>query len=70
MPLPSNVTRMLSGRAPFVLSDQSLPGAYNYVLHHAYPIWAGGGVYDMDNILIVTPRLHAEILDGGFHYGG
>ena len=64
-----NVTRMQSGRSPFVTSDQSVPGGYNYVLHHAYPIWAGGGVYDMDNIVIVTPRLHSEILDGGFHYG-
>ncbi|MFR9795520.1 RHS repeat domain-containing protein [Streptomyces sp. MS06] len=66
---PSNVTRMQSGLAPFVLADQSTPGAYNYVLHHSFPIWAGGGVYDMDNIVIVTPKYHSEILDGDFHYG-
>ena len=64
-----NVTRMQSGRSPSVTSDQALPGGCNYVLNHAYPIWAGGGVYDMDDIVIVTPRLHSEILDGGFRYG-
>ncbi|MEU9130700.1 hypothetical protein AB0D08_21805 [Kitasatospora sp. NPDC048540] len=65
----SNVSRMQGGRSPFVASGQSMPGQYNYVLHHATPIWAGGGVYDMDNIVILTPRLHSEILDPGFHYG-
>jgi hypothetical protein len=31
-------------------------------------IYNGGGIYDLDNIRIVTPRLHQEILDKGFHF--
>lgn len=35
-----------------------------YVPHHATPISEGGGVYDMNNIKIVTPSAHNKI-----HYG-
>lgn len=28
-----------------------------------------GGVYDMDNMLIVTPKFHKEILDPKYHFG-
>jgi RHS repeat-associated protein len=64
----SNITRMSSGRAPKVSVTQSVGKNTSYALHHAQPIQHGGGVYDMDNLRIVTPRYHAEILDPTYHY--
>ena len=39
-----------------------------YNLHHVTPIHEGGGVYDLNNIYVVTPRYHQEILDPTYHY--
>jgi len=64
----ANVTRMSAGRAPKVSATQGVGKNTSYVLHHAEPIQHGGGVYDMDNLRIVTPRYHAEILDPAYHY--
>ncbi|MGG7523000.1 hypothetical protein ACQ3G4_16650 [bacterium BS0013] len=30
----------------------------------------GGGVYDFDNLVIVTPRYHLDILDRAYPFGG
>ena len=32
-----------------------------FQIHHVVAIEHGGGVYDIDNFKIVTPRLHDEI---------
>lgn len=32
------------------------------------PIYDGGGVYSLDNIVIVTPKMHQEILDKKYHF--
>ncbi|KAB8154298.1 hypothetical protein EZY14_007620 [Kordia sp. TARA_039_SRF] len=64
-----SITRMKKGNAPFVHNTQNLGGQKNYVLHHKTPINRGGGVYDMDNLYIVTPRFHKEILAPEYHYG-
>jgi hypothetical protein len=32
------------------------------------PIYNGGGVYDLNNIIIVTPLMHQSILDPKFHF--
>jgi hypothetical protein len=66
---PSNLTRMRDGLSPFVRESQQLGGQMTYVLHHKTPINQGGAVYDIDNLLIVTPRYHKEILLPEFHYG-
>ncbi|MET8949134.1 RHS repeat-associated core domain-containing protein, partial [Streptomyces sp. NPDC004542] len=65
----SGQTAMAAGKSPFVLEGQQVPGQYRYVLHHVQPIQRGGGVYDLDNIVVVTPRYHKEILDGSYHFG-
>ncbi|MFJ2832699.1 RHS repeat-associated core domain-containing protein [Streptomyces sp. NPDC087263] len=65
----SGQTAMAEGKAPFVAANQAIPGQGRYVLHHVQPIGRGGGVYDLDNLVVVTPRYHKEILDGGYHYG-
>ncbi|WP_405388003.1 DUF6531 domain-containing protein [Streptomyces sp. NBC_01102] len=63
----SNRTRMAAGRAPFVANQQAVGRNNKYVLHHVKPIQHGGGVYDLDNLVVVTPRYHAEVLDPNYH---
>lgn len=64
-----NITRMSKGLAPKVAKSQQYGKLSSYVLHHKTPIHAGGGVYDLDNLVIVTPRMHQEILDKTYHFG-
>jgi hypothetical protein len=64
----SNITRMSSGLAPIALENQWLGENKSYVLHHKTPIQQGGGVYDLNNLVVVTPRYHKEILDPAYHY--
>jgi RHS repeat-associated protein len=65
----ANVTRMQGGNSPFVATSQQYGGGRNYVLHHVQPIQHGGGVYDMDNLVVVTPLYHSQILTPSYHYG-
>ena len=62
----SNITRMSKGFAPKVAKSQQYGKLSSYVLHHKTPIHAGGDVY---NLVIVTPRMHQEILDKAYHFG-
>jgi hypothetical protein len=64
----ANQTRMSQGLAPIAPQTQHLGQQKSYILHHKTPIQHGGGVYNLDNIVIVTPRLHKEILEGRYHY--
>lgn len=66
----ANQKRMAQGLAPVAPRSQQVGGQTSYILHHRTPIQHGGGVYDLDNIVVVTPRLHREILDKRFHFGG
>jgi hypothetical protein len=66
---PQQVSRMKDGLAPYVKEIQQLGGQRNYILHHKTPINQGGGVYDVDNLYIVTPKYHKEILTPAYHYG-
>ena len=60
---------MRNGRAPKVVLDQTYGQLESYILHHKTPIHAGGEVYNLDNLAIVTPRMHQEILDKAYHFG-
>lgn len=40
----------------------------SYQLHHQHPIHAGGGVYDLSNLVVVTPLVHTALLNPDFHY--
>jgi HNH endonuclease. len=63
-----NLDAMREGNAPTGLSDGYYQGPTRlikkYEIHHIKPIEDGGGVYDIDNLRIVTPKLHKFI-----HYG-
>ncbi|MCF7982595.1 MAG: hypothetical protein K9K86_11480 [Pseudomonadales bacterium] len=63
-----NIGRMKKGLSPRASKSQHLEKARSYNLHHVKPIQHGGGVYDLDNIIICTPRYHNEILSGNYHY--
>ena len=65
----SNITRMEGGLAPVAPRSQHHGGQTSYVLHHNTPIHDGGGVYSMDNLSVVTPRLHQDMLYPGYHFG-
>ena len=58
------------GRAPDVKSSQTLGNRNVYELHHTTPINQGGSVYDIDNLVIVTPKYHQIVLDPKYHMGG
>jgi len=64
-----NRTEMRNGRAPVAPQEQHYGELRAYVLHHQRPIVRGGGVYDMSNILVVSPRVHQDILGRSFHFG-
>ena len=50
-----------AGYAPNVRTVDQHKSLDTYVLHHTVPISEGGGVYDIDNIRIVTPKAHHAI---------
>ncbi|WP_282703614.1 RHS repeat-associated core domain-containing protein, partial [Streptomyces sp. CC219B] len=65
-----NRALMKNGNAPKVSGLQKgANGSDTYQLHHAVPIQRGGGVYDLDNIVVVTPRYHDDVLDPSYHKG-
>jgi len=63
-----DLVAMRNGNAPAVDARQALGGRATYELHHAKPIQHGGEVYDVDNIVVVTPRYHKEVLEPAYHY--
>ncbi|MET7534650.1 RHS repeat domain-containing protein [Streptomyces goshikiensis] len=65
----SGQTLMADGKAPFVAKAQAVGQQKRYVLHHVTPIQRGGGVYDLDNIVVVTPRYHLDTLARDYHMG-
>jgi len=64
-----NMKRMSKGIAPQAMESQQLGKRMSYELHHKQPIVQNGAVYDISNMIIVTPRHHQEILKKGYHYG-
>jgi hypothetical protein len=66
---PRNQALMQRGYAPIAAKDQWHGGQARYVLHHATPIAREGGVYDMSNIVVLTPRMHQDVLARGYHFG-
>ncbi|MFO0615283.1 MAG: RHS repeat-associated core domain-containing protein [Polyangiaceae bacterium] len=63
-----NIARMEQGLAPKAASTQWAGKMGSYQIHHITPIHQGGDVYDIDNMIVVTPRYHQEVLDPGYHY--
>ncbi|MGY5538030.1 T6SS effector antibacterial DNase [Vibrio brasiliensis] len=54
----TNQNEILKGNAPFVIPKHKWGKLDRYVLHHKKEIQHGGEVYNIDNLGVVTPRLH------------
>lgn len=52
---------MSQGVSPFAPVAEQVGGRVKYELHHDDPIAAGGAVYDVDNLRVLTPKRHIEI---------
>lgn len=59
--IEQNVGRMRTGRAPRVRKADRVGGRLSYELHHLEKVSEGGGVYDVDNLRINTPRNHIDL---------
>lgn len=60
----NNIEEMKNGRAPFSRKIDRLGGQVKFELHHVHPVAKGGAIYDVDNIRVVTPKLHSELHKG------
>lgn len=49
------------GGSPFAESSQHVGSRKRLELHHIKPISEGGAVYDLDNIIICSPKAHIDI---------
>lgn len=53
-----NISKMRNGRAPFARKRDAVGGRKVLELHHKVLISRNGGVFDLDNISVTTPKLH------------
>jgi RHS repeat-associated protein len=63
-----NVAAMKKGYAPTAPLTQQVSGRMTYELHHITPIQHGGEVYNLDNMIVCTPRYQKEVLEPAYHY--
>jgi hypothetical protein len=60
----ANLANMRNGNAPFApapFRTGSSDAGMRFNLHHATPIGSGGAVYDLGNLQIVSPLVHAQL---------
>lgn len=57
----SNQTLIKRGRAPYSLIRQQVGGRWTYEIHHVGKIQYGGMVFDVDNLMINTPKNHIRL---------
>ncbi|WP_072059717.1 MULTISPECIES: colicin-like bacteriocin tRNase domain-containing protein [Xenorhabdus] len=60
----SNQKLIEKGYAPYPIPEEQVGGRETFELHHVKPISEGGGVYDIDNIRVTTPKRHIDIHRG------
>ncbi len=60
----NNNDRMKVGKAPKTRTQDVSGKRTSFELYHEKPISQNGGVYDMDNISVVTPKRHIDIHRG------
>lgn len=71
---PGTIKHQVMGSKPefnsVILESQFAEASLGaYQLHHHNPIHSDGGVYEISNIIIVTPLLHTQLLLPEYHYG-
>lgn len=60
-----NLRLMHKGLAPYPRANDQYGGRVKFELHHQLEIAQGGAVYDMENIVVMTPRRHVLVHKGG-----
>jgi hypothetical protein len=56
----SNLKQLQDGKSPFPLPADQVGGRVKLELHHKQAVAAGGAVYDMENLVVMTPKQHVE----------
>ncbi|PEA92447.1 hypothetical protein CON66_29650 [Bacillus cereus] len=64
-----NIKLMKQGKAPYSPRSEHYGNHNKYILHHKQPIDKGGDVYNLDNLIIVSPKMHQNVLDPAYHFG-
>ena len=59
----SNQALIKKGKSPFAPKPLQHGGNMRYELHHIDPVEHGGGVFDLDNIMVLAPKTHKGIHD-------
>jgi hypothetical protein len=60
---------MKEGNAPIAPKAEHYGKLKSYILHHKQPIEKEGEVYNLDKLVITSPRIHQIILDPKYHFG-
>lgn len=55
---PAMLDDMRKGLAPFANRDQRVGKRVKLEIHHKHEISKGGAVYDLDNLVLMTPKVH------------
>ncbi|WP_410481153.1 S-type pyocin domain-containing protein [Pseudomonas plecoglossicida] len=56
--MPAILDDMRKGLAPFAKRDQRVGKRVKLEIHHKHEIAQGGAVYDLDNLVFMTPQVH------------
>lgn len=62
--IQANKKRMSQGLAPRARYKDTVGGRRSFEIHHHKQISQGGGVYDVDNLRVTTPKRHIDIHRG------
>jgi hypothetical protein len=54
-----------NGNSPFTHKSEQVGERKRYELHHVTPVSQKGAIYDVDNIMVFTPKRHIEAHKGG-----
>ncbi|MFK0086663.1 hypothetical protein ACIQUS_05140 [Pseudomonas sp. NPDC090755] len=60
----ADLIMMRRGLAPLALPNERVGRRVKYEIHHKQRIAEGGGVYDLDNMIILSPKFHIEARKG------
>lgn len=52
---------MKEGYSPYAPRNEQVGGREKFEIHHVHPIGKGGDVYNIDNMVITTPKGHITI---------
>jgi hypothetical protein len=57
----ASLSSIKRGSAPSPVPDEQVGGRDTFEIHHVLPIFQGGDLYDLDNLVVLTPKRHIKI---------